>query len=485
MVAAVTCVACSPSPARLPRLVVLYAPCSVNRSFLTPYDASVSFTPHLAGFAASSLVFDHHRTESGQSGTAFASIFSGSQAPVHGVYHHPTVLSDDRVLVAESFAAAGFETHSWLEHPMASEAENYAQGIPPPNRHPGALMAPDSYLPQLLDRMVADPDLRVFVVTNFTVSHQPYTGHDLARFCAEHADLCGVAREPGFWRLRRLARRHHIRLSFDPEGAFAELGLSPQDVTRLDRIERLLYSADIAYLDRLFGELLDAIDARGLREDSLVVFTADHGEAPPRPGTAFRWTHGFQLTPDVLDVPLLIRAPGLAPRRIGYVTRSIDVAPTLRGLAGIPSPPAGDDERIYGVDLAPALRGESPPPALTAFSHTAMFDPITWSFVSKWETVRRFHPERSPQAISTALMQGDRVQKEIREADGSWGDQAFDRSTDPHEEHDVFDAHDPTQERNAERLRAYKRLLVDAYRGETGAPDAEREKRLRSLGYIE
>ena len=72
-------------PDRRPRLVILYATCSLNRAFLESYDAEVRYTPALGDLASEGLVFERHHTESGQSGISFASIFTGRQAPGHGL----------------------------------------------------------------------------------------------------------------------------------------------------------------------------------------------------------------------------------------------------------------------------------------------------------------------------------------------------------------------------------------------------------------
>src|SRR5262245_58401633 len=76
-----------------PRLLILYATCSLNRDFLSPYNPNVTYTPALQSFAERGQVFTKHQTEEGQSGIAYASLFSGSQAPRHGVYYHPSKLS--------------------------------------------------------------------------------------------------------------------------------------------------------------------------------------------------------------------------------------------------------------------------------------------------------------------------------------------------------------------------------------------------------
>jgi hypothetical protein len=72
-----------------PRLVLLYAPCTVNREYLSPYDPAVDFTPALEAFSRDATVFERNTTESGQSGIAYASLFTGLQAPDHGVWRNP------------------------------------------------------------------------------------------------------------------------------------------------------------------------------------------------------------------------------------------------------------------------------------------------------------------------------------------------------------------------------------------------------------
>ena len=83
-----------------PRLVLLFMPCTVNRSFLSPYQPSVPYTPNFARLAEQGIVFDRHQTETGQSGPAFASILSGTQATRHGVFRHPTRIHDRVLLIA-------------------------------------------------------------------------------------------------------------------------------------------------------------------------------------------------------------------------------------------------------------------------------------------------------------------------------------------------------------------------------------------------
>ena len=157
-----------------PRLVVLFAPCTVNASRLSPYDAGVAFTPSLGKFAEQAVVFTRHQTEVGMSGPAFASIFSGGQADHHQVYRNPSKLPDDVYVIAEAFADNGYETFYWFGHPAASASTNFHQGIPSGNWVNGHLTASAPRFGQILERLASDAGYRAFVITTPVLTHSPY-----------------------------------------------------------------------------------------------------------------------------------------------------------------------------------------------------------------------------------------------------------------------------------------------------------------------
>lgn len=475
LIAAIGCSGRRPDPS--PRLVLLYATCSLNREFLSVYDPSVPYTPGFDRQEPRLLVFRRHRTESGQSGTAFASLFSGSQADRHGVLRHPARLRDDLLLVTELFGAAGYDVHSWLEHLMASEAGNYAQGVPPKNVHEGRLEADDPAFRELLDRASSDPGYRAFLVTNFTVTHGPYQGRRLGAFCERYPDECPDLPPEVFDRYGEIYRAHDLRLSFDFDRTVRELGLTLEDVETLKAVIPAFYKADVHYLDRLFAGVVRAVDDRGLADDALIVFTADHGEIHYRENAHFRWTHGFQLAPEVLTVPLALRGPGVPPGRYEAVTRSIDVLPTLAGLSGLDLPGGFSD----GRDLSAAIRGEARPPRLQAYSHTALFP----GPVEEYSAVRRLFPKATRRWIWVALQDGDRVYKLRHLGDGTWEPALFDLASDPGERHNLFDRGRPRDRAALEKLVEYKTgLTAPRFRGPKLPPDRAQEM-LRELGYVE
>ena len=397
-------IACGEAPREpfVPRLVLLFAPCTVSRTFLAPYDAQVRFTPHLARFAENAITFERHRTEAGSSGTAYAALFSGSQADRHGVFQHPGALPEDIALLAEAYAEHGYETFFWSGHGMTSSGLRYDQGVPAENVFDRRLTVRDRRFEKLLKRLRADPTHRAFVMTTFTVTHSPYRDDFVERFLRDHPDQALDLPESELKRLIRLHQNDYIALAYNHEASVERLGLDPQAVARLGRVIELLYKANLARLDQIFGGILAAVDARSLRDESLIVFTAGHGEVLSRKNALFRWTHSSSLAPEVLDIPLLISSadPDLRPGRYAGVTRSIDVFPTLLGLSGLPVP-GGD--AIEGIDLAPALRGRAPAPDLLAYSHTAVIPRVVFEKMS--ESLARY---KSRLVASAIARDGDR-----------------------------------------------------------------------------
>jgi membrane-anchored protein YejM (alkaline phosphatase superfamily) len=94
------------------------------------------------------------------------------------------------------------------------------------------------------------------------------------------------------------------------------------------------YASRVFHLDECFGRFVDLLKARGLYDHSLIVLTADHGE---RLGEDGQWGHSYHMTPEVIQIPLLIRVP--VRYRRGEVDReavalSTDIVPTLYDALG-------------------------------------------------------------------------------------------------------------------------------------------------------
>jgi len=498
--------ACGPgsSAPERPRLVVLYATCTLNKEYLSPYTTraeGVPYTPNFQRLADDSRVFRRHVTEAGQSGLAFASILTGTQSDRHGIYHHPSKLGTENVLMAEAFAGAGYDTWFWSGQPMAAASLDYGQGVVPAHTFERALpfasevqplddefllrlTANDDEFDAILAHLREDPDYEAYVQVCFTATHEPYhqyaTPDQVLAFGERFPGHGGGVTRAEIERFLPIYEAQRHELNFDFPDTAAKLGLTPADVERLGAVIEAFYKTAVYNLDVLLGLFLDRLEASGLLDETLLVFTVDHGESMYRENALFHWTHGLQLAPEVLDVPLMIRGPscGVTPGDYGEVTRSIDVFPTVAGLCGIAAP------SVDGVDLAPALRGESEPQRLLAYSHTT-----TWGE----QRVRRFRrlallqqilPRADPALMWARIRDRDLVFKLSRSTDGEFVVQAFDLEQDPGETTDVFDAEDPEHVLMRERLAAYKARLVQRYDPASGLTEDEALERLKELGYL-
>lgn len=87
-----------------------------------------------------------------------------------------------------------------------------------------------------------------------------------------------------------------------------------------------LYNGEVAYVDQELGRLIDELEKKGLFEETLVIFTSDHGESLGEHGEV---THGFLAYNTTLWVPLIIVQPGREPSRIDDYVCHVDIYPTV------------------------------------------------------------------------------------------------------------------------------------------------------------
>lgn len=92
-----------------------------------------------------------------------------------------------------------------------------------------------------------------------------------------------------------------------------------------------LYDGELRFTDLHVGRLLDDLRARGLYDKTVVVVTGDHGEGFGEHGVEL---HGYHLYAAQTKVPMLVRVPGVAPRRATTPAGHVDLVPTLVNLAG-------------------------------------------------------------------------------------------------------------------------------------------------------
>ncbi|TDE08629.1 sulfatase-like hydrolase/transferase [Jiangella asiatica] len=134
------------------------------------------------------------------------------------------------------------------------------------------------------------------------------------------------------------------------------------------RVATARYWALVSQLDHHVGRILDVIDESPLRDNTVIVYTSDHGEMLGHHGV---WQKQCFYEPAV-TVPLLVRTPAqargaAAPARVAGDVSQVDLLPTLRGLAGLPA-----DASLPGRDLLGAT--VEPRPVISEYHAQGMLD---------------------------------------------------------------------------------------------------------------
>ncbi len=226
------------------------------------------------------------------------------------------------------------------------------------------------------------------------------------------------------------------------EEALREAGLSLPDVERLSD----LYDGEVRCVDHYVGRLLERLRQLGLYENTLIIVTADHGEAFLEHEFL---EHGGSLHQEQIRVPLIVRTPG-APggRRVEGVVELVDLAPTILQSAGIEAPAGMSGWSFYDALVRGGRAGDDAGLAEIPYRETK------------------------------ALRLGN--QKLIVSPDGV---ELYDLEQDPGEESDLAAAR-PEEVR---RLRDVLRGLTKDHTPPEAAPEAPSEHdldALKSLGYL-
>lgn len=107
------------------------------------------------------------------------------------------------------------------------------------------------------------------------------------------------------------------------------------------------YYASVSYMDAQVGKILQTLHEEGLDDNTIIVFTSDHGF---HLGEHDFWMK-VSLHEESVQVPLIIKAPGLAPLRSNSFAELLDLYPTLSEMAGLP-----EQRSLQGKSLTPVFQ---------------------------------------------------------------------------------------------------------------------------------
>jgi len=174
------------------------------------------------------------------------------------------------------------------------------------------------------------------------------------------------------------------------------------------------YYAHIAALDKSFGDLMNTIDECGLRNNTVVIFTSDHGDMIGSQGEIRKqkpWDESIR-------VPFLLRYPGIhnQARRLNFPIGTPDILPTLLGICDIKKPAS-----IEGVDYSDVLKGGEEPT-----DHAALIE--CPSPFGEWERQRGGREYRGLRTERYTY---------VRSLAGPW--MLYDNQSDPYQQNNLID----------------------------------------------
>ncbi|MCT9870807.1 sulfatase family protein [Paenarthrobacter aurescens] len=329
---------------------ILLIHCHDLGRFLGTYGVETVSTPHLDALADESVLFEQAFATAPHCSPARASLFTGTYPQTNGVLgltHEPFSwdLKEPKDHIAYRLKSVGYQTELvGVHHESRVLADDVVAGrLGFDHARTGG--ARDVVVDRATDalRRLSGSDRPFYLQVGFTEPHRVPSERDRPGVMGFLAD--GV--EPDV-SLGHTVPAHLV-----------------DDVGAREEIAEL--QGAVKHMDEGVGSILAELDSLGLRDQTLVLFTTDHGLALPRAKCT--------LYDAGLGVALMLRHPGnplWSGRRVGNIVSHVDVLPTLMDLAGLPTP-----DGLAGTTLRPAVEAGDAPRShcFSQLSHHTYYDP--------------------------------------------------------------------------------------------------------------
>ncbi|WP_129668397.1 sulfatase [Phytoactinopolyspora endophytica] len=341
-----------------PHIVLIH--CHDLGTWLSCYDAPHAPTPNLQALADEAVVFDAAFAASPLCTPARSALFTGMSPHrngLQGLTHHGWRYADGVRTLPELARDRGYHTALiGLQHEDPDPCVLGFDEVLGLGFLPRALQVGEEAAAWFAEN--GRSGTPYFVTIGTWEAHRPWPAEDYGRFPLDEVDV--------------------------------PLYLPDNEYTR-EEIAGMYGS--IQQIDSAVGMVLDAIEAHGDPENTLVLFTTDHGAAFPR-------AKGTLYDPGV-KVAMIARPPrswDVSPGRVSSLVSHLDVVPTVLELggAGEPAGPAGEHAQPGGLEgrsLVPELRGASSDSGRALFlqkTYHDRYDPIRAVRMARYKYIRNF-----------------------------------------------------------------------------------------------
>ncbi len=408
-------------------------------------------SPNIDRFAEDSVLFTKayaQASATSQSVSSFMTSKSPSKFP--GSYRLGGYKLDyEKVTLAEmlkenGYTTAGIVTNAWFKEEMG-----FAQGFDDYYfRFRGETYKPPYISSNEVNKLASgwlkeNKDKKFFLWLHYMEPHMPYINHEEYQY------------DPGY--------QGKFKDSF---GTLVEEDKYKNPDSKLTDEElyhiNALYDGEINYVDNSIGNLLSELKEMGLYNNTVIIFTADHGEEFKERGGV---GHGYTLYNELINVPLIIKVPGVENVKSDNQVRLMDVMPTILDILKVKT-----DRYFDGVSLLPLLDREDY--NLEVYSkmvthHSSIISKDEWKLILKFMELK-FEPgkHRRWEKIET--------RKEL-----------YNLKEDPDEQNNLIDEYPETAKKLEKRLMELQMIKEDKPQKESDDEISKRTKEeLRSLGYV-
>ena len=349
--------------------IVLMGVDSLLATHMSCYGYHRLTTPHIDKFAEGGTLFEKTYSAHIPTTSAYASMLTGLDTFSTQVValRHQGPLREEVKTLAEILRETGYDTTCvGFSGPSARGFDTYLNysgwGPDESGRSPKAENLNKTTLPEL-NRLIDQSDEKpFFLFLRHMDPHSPYlppAPYERAFYHGDECDPSNKSMEPV--------------MTFKP---FCDYFASwmPPGITDKDYVIAQ-YDGAIAYMDACIQTLFNALEARGVLDETIVVINGDHGE------TLYDhecWFDHHGLYDVTLHVPLIIRYPGRVPagKRVAGYNQHKDLVPTLLELADIET-----DSQFDGESLTSLISGE-----VTSFESEIYITECTWMRKHGWRT---------------------------------------------------------------------------------------------------
>jgi arylsulfatase A-like enzyme len=304
--------------------VILICVDALRADHLGLYGYDLDTSPFMDALAKDCIVFKNAISQSSWTKTSVAAFMTSDHATLNSVVRERDRLPLRTVTIAEILRNNGYTTGALVANPWLAVRFGFEQGFDHYEDDFGTTMRiSEGDLTDFIDK---NRGKRFFLYVHFMDVHSPYD-------------------PPAPYNKKFLKKmgRYRYRNGLMPD-------MSEEDLN----YTMALYDGEIRFLDAKIGSLFKYLEEQSLLENTIIIFTSDHGEEFLEHGGM---GHGTTLYGELLHVPLFIahnNILNIGKSDISLPVRSIDILPTILDMLEI-----SVQSEIDGVSLLPLMRGEA------------------------------------------------------------------------------------------------------------------------------